>query len=79
MTKLSDAEVKSLYDALWDTGCHGFMGDHPELVTAVERIIAVRLDAERVRLMAALDSLMGRSSEWDDALEEVAALYEPRR
>lgn len=54
--KLTEAERNAVDQGLADTGCHGFLGDHPDLYTAVERILTDRL--------AAVEAL---ADEWDES------------
>lgn len=47
---LTQDERNALDHSLADSGCHGFLGDHPELYAVVEQIIAEHLTARMTLL-----------------------------
>lgn len=43
--KLTSEEREALHNTLLESGCHGFLSDHPELFTTVEAIITAHVAA----------------------------------
>lgn len=43
--RLTEAEREAMDSSLADSGCHGFLGDHPDLYAVAERIVADRVAA----------------------------------
>lgn len=65
---LTDKQRNSLDDALVDSGCHGFQGDHPPLYEAAEQIIQ-----EQIKATIAPDGIDGHQCIRVEAYMEVIA------
>ncbi|KAB2809244.1 hypothetical protein F9L07_19580 [Pimelobacter simplex] len=57
MAELTDTQRTRIDDALVETGCHGFRGDHPDLYAEAELIV-------REHVTAALDEIERRIEAW---------------
>lgn len=67
--RLSAEDRGALDRSLEETGCHGFLGDHPELYAEVERIVAAAVAEDRERIATAC--LNAKGLHWKD--REIAA------
>jgi hypothetical protein len=55
------AQRNALDDSLFDSGCHGFQGDHPDLYAAVESIVRAHVAEQVAAVVAGM-----RAEAWDE-------------
>lgn len=59
---LTEDELGAIDDALIDTGCHGFRGDHPELYAAAAKVARERVTAALAETVARIEAVTPREA-----------------